>query len=113
VSNDPRQGNILPHLEKRIDLNGRLGNTRKGAFGTLTSTPQTSEGTRILRDIKLALPLELVLEVLEECIVEILTTQMSITSSRLDSEDPTGNVEQRNIKSSSTEVENEDVLFRF
>ena len=104
---------VPPHLEKGIDLNGRLGNARKGALSTLTSTSQTSEGTRILRDIKLALPLELVLEVLEECVVEILTTQMSITSSRLDSEDSTGNVEQRNIEGSSTEVENKDILFRF
>lgn len=50
---------------------------------------------------------------LEEGVVEVLTTKVSITSSSLDSKDTTGDVEQRDIESSSTQIENQDVLLRF
>ena len=47
---------------------------------------------------------------LQESVVEILTTQVGISSSRLDSEDTTANVQERNIKSSSSKIEDKNVL---
>ena len=61
------------------------------------------------------LSLELLLEVLEKSVVEILSSQMSISSGGLDGEDSTGDGEQRDIESSSSEIEDEDelLLLRF
>lgn len=56
------------------------------------------------------LPLELVLEMIQKSIVEVLAAQMSVSSCGLDGENTTSDVEERNIKSSSTQIENEDVL---
>jgi hypothetical protein len=48
--------------------------------------------------------------VLQEGVVEILTTQVSISGSGLDSEDTTADVQERNIESSSSKIEDENVL---
>jgi hypothetical protein len=53
--------------------------------------------------------LELVDEVVDETVVEILTTQVSITSSRLDLEDTLLNGQEGDIEGSSTEIEDEHV----
>jgi len=48
--------------------------------------------------------------VLQESVVEILTTQVGISSSGLDSEDTTADVQERNIESPSSKIEDENVL---
>ena len=58
----------------------------------------------------LGLALELSLEVLEEGVVKVLTTQVGVTSGGLDGEDTTGDVEEGDIESTTTEIEDEDVL---
>lgn len=62
------------NLEKRINLDCRLGDARQGSLGTLTGTAETTQCSSILRNIKLGLLLELVLEVLQKVVIEILTT---------------------------------------
>lgn len=61
----------------------------------------------------LLLLLELILEVLQEGVIEVFTTQVSVTCSCLHCEDTTTDVEQRNIEGSSTEIEDQNVLLRF
>jgi hypothetical protein len=100
----------LPYLEKGVDLNSRLGDAGKRALCTLASTPQTSEGTGIVGNVELGLPLELVLEVVQEGIVEVLSAKMGVTIRRLNGENTTADVQKGNIESSSTEIENEDVF---
>ncbi len=58
----------------------------------------------------LSLPLELILEVLEESVIEIFASKVSITSSGLNSEDTTADVEERNIEGSSSKIEDKDVF---
>lgn len=76
-------------IVQRVDLNGGLGDGREGTLGTLASSTKTTEGTRVVRDVLLGLLLELGLEVVKESSIEILTTQMGVTSGSLDSEDTT------------------------
>ena len=57
----------------------------------------------------LVLPLELLAEVGDETVVEVLTTQVSVTGSGLDLEDTLLDGEQGNIESTTTQVEDEDV----
>ena len=101
------------YLEQRIDFDGRLSNAGKCALSTLTSTPQSPESTRVIRDVKLRLPLKLVFEVLQKSVVEILTTQMSVTSSSPDCEDTTSDIQERDIESTSTKIEDENIAFSF
>ena len=97
-------------LEERVDLNGGLSNAGKRPLGTLAGGAETTDGTGILRDIETGLLLEVLLEVVKEVVVEILATQVSVTSGSLDGEDTASDVEEGDIESSSTEIEDEDVL---
>ena len=56
----------------------------------------------------LGLSLELGLEVLEEGVVEVLTTEMGVSSGGLDGEDLTLDGEKGDIESSSSEIEDEN-----
>jgi len=58
----------------------------------------------------LVLPLELLHEVVDESIVEILSSQVGVTGSRLDLEDTLLNGKERDIESTTTEIEDEYVL---
>lgn len=84
----------MSDLEQRVDLNCGLSDAGKGPLGTFASAPQSSSGTSIVRDIKFGLLLELLLEVIQQVVVEILTTKMGITSSCFDGEDTTSDVQQ-------------------
>ena len=54
--------------------------------------------------------LELLLEVFQKVVIEVFATQVSVTSGSLDSEDTTSDVEEGHIESSSTQIEDEDML---
>lgn len=54
-------------------------------------------------------PLELVDEVVDQTVVEVLTTQVSVTSGRLDLEDTLLDGQERNIEGTTTEIEDQDV----
>lgn len=100
-------------LVKGVNLDSSLRDTGESPLGTLAGGPETPKGARIIRDIKLGLPLELVLEVFEECIVEIFTTKVGITGSCLYSENTTVDIEERNIKGSSSEIEDKHIFLFF
>ena len=57
------------------------------------------------------LALEFLDKVVDETIVEIFPTKMGITSGGLDFENTLLNSEERDIESSSTKIEDEDVAF--
>jgi hypothetical protein len=104
------RGREVDTLEERVDLDGGLGDGREGTLGTLASRPQTTHGTGVVRDVELVLALELLLEVLEKGVVEVLSSQVRVTSGGLDGEDTSGDGKKRDIESSSSEIENEDDL---
>jgi hypothetical protein len=96
-------------LEQRVDLDRGLSRRGKGSLGSLTSSAKTSQGTDVRREILLVLSLEFVNEVVDQTVVEVLTTQVGVTGSRLDLEDTLLNGEERNIEGTTTEIEDEDV----
>ena len=57
----------------------------------------------------LVLPLELLDEVVDETVVEVLTTKVSVTGGGLDLEDTLLDGQKGHIEGSSTEIEDEDV----
>jgi hypothetical protein len=96
-------------LEKTVNLDSSRWDRRKGALCPLASRSQTAQGTRVALNVELRLPLELSLEVFEKRSVEVLATQVGVTSGGLDGEDATGDGEERDIESAATEVEDEHV----
>uniref|UniRef100_A0A7S3NEG7 NAD-specific glutamate dehydrogenase n=1 Tax=Aureoumbra lagunensis TaxID=44058 RepID=A0A7S3NEG7_9STRA len=96
-------------LEERVDLNGGLSGRRKSSLGTLASGSETSESTDVGAKILLVLALELVDEVVDQTVVEVLTTQVSVTGSGLDLEDTLLNGEERDIEGTTTKIEDQDV----
>ena len=76
---------------------------------TLAGSAETTEGTSVGGQVLLVLALELVDEVVDQTVVEVLTTKMSVTSSGLDLEDTLLNGEQRHIEGTATQIEDEDV----
>ena len=68
-----------------------------------------TEGTWVGREVLLVLVLELLDKVVDEMIVEVLTTQVSVTSSGLDFEDTHFNGQKGHIESSSSKIEDEHV----
>ena len=97
-------------LEERIDLNVSLSGGGKGSLGTLAVGSQTTESTLGSGDILVVLSLELADEVLDESVIEIFTTEVSITGSGLDLEDTVLNGEEGDIEGTTTEIEDENVL---
>ena len=63
----------------------------------------------LVGQVLLVLALELVDEVVDETVVEVLTTQVSVTSSGLDLEDTLLNGQEGDIESTTTKIEDEDV----
>ena len=102
-------GEVLT-LVKGVNLDGGLGDGGEGPLGTLARGAETTESAGIIRDVELVLLLELVLEELEEVVVKVLTTKMGVARGGLDGEDTTRDVQEGDIESSSTEIEDEDVL---
>lgn len=97
-------------LEQRIDLDSGLGDATESALCTFASASQAADSTGIFRDIQLALLLEFLLEVVKQGVVEVLSSQVSIASGGLDGEDTTSDVEEGDIESASTQVEDKNVL---
>ncbi|TIA20341.1 hypothetical protein D6C80_02412 [Aureobasidium pullulans] len=77
--------------------------------GTTNKDDLTTESTGVTGKVLLGLPGELFLEVVKEVGVEVLATQVGVTSGGLDSEDTTLDVEEGNIESTTTEIVDEDV----
>lgn len=102
-----------PYLVQRIDLNGCLRNARKRPLRALARTPQPPEGTCIIRDIVFGPFLEFTLEVRKQVVVEVFTAKMSIARGGLNGEDTASNIKQRDIESTTAEIEDKDVLLRF
>lgn len=96
-------------LEEGVDFDGGLSRGGEGALGTLTSSAETAEGTRVGGQVLLVLALELLDEVVDETVVEVLTTQVGVTSSGLDLEDTLLDGQEGDIEGTTTQVEDQDI----
>jgi len=96
-------------LVQRVNLNGGLGRRGECTLGPLASSAQTTKGTCIASKVLLVLTLELLDKVVDEAVVEILTTQVSVTSGSLNLEDTLLDSQKGHIESSSSEIEDENI----
>ena len=99
-------------LEERVDFDGRLRRGRQGALRAFARRAETTERLGVAGDVLLVLALEFSDEVLQQASVEIFTTQVRVASRRLDFKDALFDGQQGHIKGTTTEIENQNVLFR-
>ena len=71
-------------LVERVDLNGSLGGGGQSSLCSFTSSSQPTERSLVLLGIFLVLSLELSEEELDHSVVKVLSSQMSVSSSRFD-----------------------------
>jgi len=99
-------------FEERVDFDGRLRRGRQGALRAFARRAETTERLGVTGDVLLVLALEFSDEVLQQASVEIFTAQVRVASRRLDFEDALFDGQQGHIKGTTTEIENQNVLFR-
>ncbi|KAJ0917543.1 putative glutamate dehydrogenase, NAD-specific [Helianthus annuus] len=97
-------------LVKRIDFDGGLSGGRKSPLSSFTGSSQPPQSSWIPTDILLVLSFKLLNKVVNHPVIKILTSQMRVSGSRLHLEYTFLNCKQRDIKSATTQVENQDVL---
>jgi hypothetical protein len=71
-------------VEQGVDLDRGLSGRRQGPLGTLTCGSESSNGTGVGGQVLLVLPLELLDEVVDETVVKVLSSQVSVSGSSLD-----------------------------
>ena len=103
-------GGEVNTVEQGVDFNSGLGDRGQGSLGSFTGGSQSSESSGILGDVQLVLSLELGLEVLQQVVVEVLTTQVGVTGGGLDGEDTALDGQEGNIESTTSQIEDQDNL---
>merc|ERR1712172_465161 len=106
----PGDGGVeIDTLEQRVNLNVGLGRGRQGPLGSLASSPQPPKSSLVPLDVLLVLTLELVDEVVDHPVVEVLNSQMGVTSGGLDLKDALLNGQDGHIEGAASEIEDENV----
>ena len=102
---------VVNTVEEGVDFNVCLGGRRKSTLGTFASGSETTKRTLVLAHVLAVLALEVGEEVVNHSVIEILSSQVGISGSGLDLEDSLFNGKKRDIEGTSSQIENEDVLF--
>mmetsp|Transcript_2242 Transcript_2242/g.3725 ORF Transcript_2242/g.3725 Transcript_2242/m.3725 type:complete len:111 (+) Transcript_2242:1299-1631(+) len=84
--------------------------TRERTFRTLHLTTELLNSAFVLGRIGAMLPLEHLQKVLDDAVVKILATEMSVSTGSNDLENTIVNGEERHVESATAEVEHQDVL---
>jgi hypothetical protein len=99
---------ILALVERlNLDLGGLLG--RKRTLGLLNLALELTHGLRILCDVHVLLLVVFLSEVADDTVIEIFTTEVSVTSGSLDLEYTLLNSEDGDIESSTTQIVDDDL----
>src|SRR5690606_6267971 len=96
-------GEVLAVVEGfDFDTGGHLG--RKSTLGLLDFTLQLVNSLEVLGDIDILILVVDLCEVLDNTVIEIFTTKMSVTSGRKNLEDSVLDGKERNIESTTTKI---------
>merc|ERR1712008_634973 len=99
-------------FKQGIDFNVGLSRGGQSTMGSFTSSSQTPDSPLVCAKILFVFPLELLHEVVNHSVVEIFTAQMSVSSSRLDFKDAILNGQDGDIKSTASQVKDQNVALR-
>merc|ERR1719508_46932 len=96
-------------IEKRVGFDVGLSGCAESSLGTFASCSQSSESSFVSSDVFLLLPGDLLDEVVHHPVVEVLSSEMSVSSSRLYSEDTVIHSEDGHVESTTSKIEDEDI----
>jgi hypothetical protein len=97
-------------LEQGVDLNVGLGGTGQSSLCALAGSAEAAKSALVVSNVLSELALELLGEVVHEAVIEILTSQVGITSGGLHLEDALLNGKQGHIEGSTSKIEDQHVL---
>mmetsp|Transcript_542 Transcript_542/g.1283 ORF Transcript_542/g.1283 Transcript_542/m.1283 type:complete len:165 (-) Transcript_542:592-1086(-) len=97
-------------VEERVDLDVGLRGAGKCALGTLAGGAKTTQGALILGHVLTVAALEVLEKVVHHAIVEVLSSQVSVSCGGFNLEDSLLNCQERHVEGSSSEIEDEHIL---
>ena len=93
---------VYRHDVRKVDL--RRGRRRQLDLGLLGSLLQTLQGHRILTQVDTVLGLECLGHVVDQHVVEVIATEVSISVGRLNLEDTVAQLQNRDIERTAAQV---------
>jgi hypothetical protein len=102
---------IILRFVEGVDFDVGLSRRGKNSLSSFALSSKSSHSSGVFSDIVTSLSLEVSSAEFDKLVIEIFTTQMGITSSSLDFEDTIFNGQEGDIESTTTEIEDKDVLF--
>jgi hypothetical protein len=105
-----KSGGVVLTVSEGLALNFSLMGTGKNSLCLLALGTEATESAGVASDVDAGLLLEVSHAVLDDFVVEIFTTEMSVTVGGLDLENTFVNSEEGDIESATTEIEDENVL---
>lgn len=96
-------------LEESLNLDTGAHLGRESTLGLFSFTLELAHGLGILGDVDVVLLVVRLGEVVDDTLVEILTTKMSVTSGGKNLEDTVVNGQERDIKGTTTEIVDNDL----
>merc|ERR1712045_267409 len=106
----PGDGGVeVDTLKQGVDLNVGLGGGGQSSLGSLASSPQPPQSSLVALDVFLVLAFELVDKVVHHPVVEVLTSQVSVSGSGLDLEDALLDGQDGDIEGATTKIKDENI----
>ena len=98
-------------LEEGLDFDASAHLGRESTLGLFDLTLQLTHGLEVLGDVDVVLLVVGLDKVVDNSLIEVLTTEMGVTGSSLDLEDTVVDSQDGNIESTTTEIVDDDLAF--
>ena len=105
-----QRGGVILTLSKGLALNFGLMRAGKDSLGLLALCAETAKSSGINSNVEARLLLKVVDAKFDDFVVEVFTTQVSVTVGGLNFENTFIEAQEGHIKSATTEVENENIM---
>ena len=103
-------GGVILTLSKGLTLNRGLSGRRENSLSFLTLSSKSSDGSLIAANVDTKLLFDISHKVVKDFLIEVLTTEMGVTIGSLNLENTFLDSKKRNIESTTSKIEDEDVL---
>lgn len=103
----------INRIEQTINFDGSLMSRRQDSLGLFTLGSQSSHSSGVLSDILLVLLEEISAAEFDQFVIEIFSSQMSISGSGFHFEDSFFNSKKGYIESTTSQIEDKDISFTF
>jgi len=108
-----KSARVILTISESLTFDFRLMSSWENTLGLFTLGTKTTESTCVAANVDTSLLLEVLKAVVDDSVIEIFTTQVSVTIGGLNFEDTVFNGKEWNIKSTTTKIENENVALTF